>query len=110
MDVKISTGKVKSAYRGDQIPLQGTWHIPTGDIAHPRREGGKGLTLHPSKGSPKRGQRVNPFRKRGTPLRPEGLTPNDLRVRRTSAGGWEAKKMVEYVGMMDEMEDCDEKE
>ena len=29
----LSTGKVKSAYRGGLIPLQGTWHIPTGDTA-----------------------------------------------------------------------------
>ena len=33
MNLKISTGKVKSAYRGDRIPLQGTWLVPTGDIA-----------------------------------------------------------------------------
>ena len=59
--VKISTGKVKSAYRGGRIPLQGTWHIPTGDIVHLHREGAKGLTLHPSRGLPKRGQRVYPL-------------------------------------------------
>ena len=94
MDAKISTGKVKSAYRGDQIPLQGTWRIPTGEIAFPGREGGKGLTLHPSKGSPKRGQRVNPFRKRGTPLRPEGVTLDDLGVQRASAGAREAREAV----------------
>ena len=35
--LKISTGKVKSAYRGGRIPLQGTWRIPTGDIAFPGR-------------------------------------------------------------------------
>ena len=110
MSVKISTGKVKSAYRGGRIHLQGARFVPTGDIVHPRREGGKGVPLYPSKGSPKRGQRVNPFCKRGTPLRPEGLTPDDLGVQRASAGGREATKMVEYVGMMDEMEDCDEKE
>lgn len=110
MGIKISTGKVKSAYRGGRIPLQGTRLIPTGDVVHPRGEGGKGVSLYPSKGSPKWGQRVNPFCKKGTPLRPEGLTPNDLGVQRTSADGRGARKMVEYVGMMDEMEDCDEKE
>ena len=37
MNVKISTGEVKSAYRGGRIPLQGTLLIPTGDIAFPGR-------------------------------------------------------------------------
>ena len=36
MNVKISTGKVKSAYRGGRIPLQGTRLIPIRDIVHPR--------------------------------------------------------------------------
>ena len=42
MTVKISTGKVKSAYRGGRIPLQGTWLVPTGSIAFPakRRQAG----------------------------------------------------------------------
>ena len=64
MGIKISTGKVKSAYRGGQIPLQGTWLTPAGDIVHPRREGGKGLTL------------------------------GDIGVQGELAGGQEARKMV----------------
>ena len=56
----------------------------------------KGVPLHSSKGSPKWGQGVNPFCKKGTPLRPEGLTLDDLGVQRTSAGGREAAKMVKY--------------
>ena len=64
MDVKISTGKVKSAYGGGQIPLQGTRLVPTGDIAHPYREDSK------------------------------GLTPDDLGVQRKLAGGRDTAKMV----------------
>ena len=57
----------------------------------------KGVSLHPSKGSPKRGQRVNLFCKKGTPLRPGGLTPDDLGVQSGAAGGREVAKMVEYT-------------
>ena len=66
---------------------------------HPdvRRWVRKGVPLHPSKGSPKWGQWVNPFGKKGTPLRPEGLTSDDLGVQSGSAGGREARKMVYYI-------------
>ena len=39
MSIKISTGKVKSAYRGGRIPLRGTRLIPTGDIVFLSRGG-----------------------------------------------------------------------
>lgn len=33
-NVKVPTGDMKSAYRGDRISLQGPWLIPTGDIGN----------------------------------------------------------------------------
>ena len=61
----------------------------------------KGVPLHPLKGSPKRGQRVNPFRKRGTPLRLEGLTPDDLgfregRLREKICGNLRENQVAEF--------------
>ena len=85
MGVKISTGKVKSAYRGGLIPLQGTWHIPTGDTACT----GRGLAMkRPDRlgsASKPASRRVN-TRQSVTPNQPvDGSIPAS-RPRRRQAG------------------------